>query len=132
MWSERRDYAQLDDCTVDSAQRVLMLERERELPVEEGRAALAEQRLAELPWLRDAQGTLARWDVADRVLRGFGVMDGSVPVPGTGTATQPNDLAIDAEQVVLLAFDSFVDLVDLRERPRLRVPAPVPTVARPS
>lgn len=126
MWSERRDYVQLDDCTVDPGERVLMLERERELPVEEGRAALAEQRLAELPWLRDAQGTLARWDAADRVLRGFGVMDGSVPVPGTGAAAQPNDLAVDADQVVLIAFDAFIDLVDLRERfAPLRVPASV-------
>jgi hypothetical protein len=38
---------------------------------------------------------------------------------------QPNDLAIDADQVVLLGFDAFVDLVDLRERfAPLRVPAP--------
>jgi phage tail-like protein len=125
MWSDERDYLALDECRFDPEQRLLMLERERELPVEAGRAAQAEQRLAQLPWLRDAQGTLARWDSADRVLRGFGVFDGSVPVPGTGAATQPNDLAIDADQVVLIAFDAFVDLVDLRERfAPLRLAAP--------
>jgi phage tail-like protein len=126
MWSERRDYVRLDDCSYDATQRLLTLERERELPVEEGRAGQAEQRLGELPWLRDAQGTLARWDVVDRVLCGFGVMDGSVPVPGTGAAQSPNDLAVDADQVVLLAFDAFVDMVDLRERfEPLRLEAPV-------
>lgn len=126
MWSEARDYVQLDDCSYDAARRRLTLEREREPPVEAGRAVQAEQRLGELPWLRDAWGTLARWDVTDRVLRGFGVMDGSVPVPGTGAAQSPNDLAIDADQVVLLAFDAFVDLVDLRERfEPLRLEAPV-------
>ncbi len=126
MWSERHDYALLDDCSYDAGQRLLTLERERELPVEEGRAGQAEQRLGELPWLRDAQGTLARWDVTDRVLRGFGVMEGSVPVPGTGAVQSPNDLAIDADQVVLLAFDAFVDIVDLRERfEPLRLEAPL-------
>jgi phage tail-like protein len=126
MWTERRDYTRLADCAYDVNTRVLTLERERPAPVEPERALQAEIRLAMLPWLRDAQGTLGRWDPTERVLRGFGVFDGAVAVPGTGSATPPNDLAIDDEQVVLLAFDAFVDLVDLRERfAPLRLEAPV-------
>jgi phage tail-like protein len=116
MWADARDYVRMDDCAYDHQRRLLVLDRERERPVEPERALRAEQRLAQLPWLRDAKGTLARWDPDARVLRGFGVFEGSVPVPGTGAAQPPNDMAIDDEQVVLLAFDSFIDLIDLRER----------------
>jgi phage tail-like protein len=125
MWADARDYARLEDCAYDQARRLLVLDRERARPVEPERALRAEQRLAQLPWLRDAKGTLARWDADARVLRGFGVFEGSVPVPGAGSAQPPNDMAIDDEQVVLLAFDTFIDLIDLRERfAPLRLPSP--------
>jgi phage tail-like protein len=114
LWSAPRDFPRLDDCAF--RQRLLQLDRERLRPVEPDRALRAEERLAQLPWLRDAQGTLARWDEAERVLRGFGALPGSVAVPGTGAPAAPRDLALDAQQIVLLAFDGFVDLVDLRER----------------
>ena len=116
MWADAHDYVRRDDCAYDQGRRLLVLDRERERPVEPERALRAEQRLALLPWLRDSNGTLARWDVDAHVLRGFGVFEGSVPVPGTGAPQNPNDMAIDDEQVVLFAFDSFIDLVDLRER----------------
>jgi len=116
LWADPRDYTRLDDCAFDRRHRLLQLDRERVREVEPDRALRAEERLAMLPWLRDAKGTLARWDADARVLRGFGIFDGSVAVPGTGHATPPIDMAIDAEQVVLLAFTDVVDLVDLRER----------------
>lgn len=125
MWADARDYVRLEDCAYDRERRVLVLDRERARPVEPERALLAEQRLAALPWLRDTKGTLARWDADARVLRGFGVFEGSVPVPGTGAPQPPNDMAIDDEQVVLLAFDAFIDLIDLRDRfAPLRVESP--------
>ncbi len=126
LWADARDYTQLDDCVLDRGHRLLQLDRERVRDVEPERALRAEERLAALPWLRDAQGTLARWDADSRVLRGFGAFDGSFAVPDTGHATPPIDLAIDAEQVVLLAFADVVDLVDLRERfAPIRLEAPL-------
>jgi hypothetical protein len=126
LWADASDYTRLDDCVFDRCHRLLQLDRERVREVEPDRVLRAEERLAMLPWLRDAKGTLARWDADHRVLRGFGALDGVVAVPGTGQATTPIDMAIDAEQVVLLALAEFVDLVDLRERfEPIRLDAPL-------
>jgi hypothetical protein len=89
MWADARDYVRMEDCTYDRECRVVVLDRERARPVEPERALLAEQRLAALPWLRDAKGTLARWDAGAGVLRGFGVFEGSVPVPAVAHRSRP-------------------------------------------
>jgi phage tail-like protein len=133
MWSEAADWRSLDDAAFRTqsppfGSRMLALESERALAPDDlgERIALGEPRLAALPALRDRQGTYARWDPVARVLRGYGAFaTGDVPVPGTGLPTQPLALAIDGDQVVLMAHDTGIELVDLRERfAPLRIPYP--------
>lgn len=143
MWSRPGDWPALDGTRVarvdhvsgtqgdgaSSGRPLLMLRAERPAPARRAgmdSAARAETELAMLPLLVDRLGTFARWDAPTRTLMGFGAFAGEVPryaAPGEGA---PLDMALDAGQVLLLAFDDRIELVDLRRRfapLRLELPA---------
>ena len=133
MWSQAADWSALADSAFRAqsppfGSRMLALESERPVAADDlaERIAQAETRLAMLPVLRDRQGTYARWDVAARMLHGYGALEtGTVPVPGSDLPTQPFSFAIDAGQVVLMAHEAGLELLDLRERfARIRLPLP--------
>jgi phage tail-like protein len=112
-----------------AARPLLALSAERPAPAvadAEARALQAETELARLPLLRDRFGTLARWDVASRTLLGFGAFAGEVARHASAAAGAPMDMALDADDVLLLAFDEWLEMVDLRERfAPLRLPWPL-------
>jgi len=112
LYADPAHFGALDDCVWQPQARVLTLARERAAPPEADRAARSDDRLRRLPALRDSFSQLARWDAAERMLRsehGGLVPESASPVP-------PLDLALDAEQVLLMALDRQVRLVDLRGR----------------
>ncbi len=131
MWSEPRDWAALAGTTIaatantvggahEAAPRPLLsLRCERAAPPvadRATRAALAEADLARLPHLRDRFGTCARWDLPSATLMGFGAFAGEVPRYAAVAGTVPLDLALDADDVLLLALPDSIDLIDLRDR----------------
>ena len=131
MWSQPRDWPALDGTAVtlsantvagahEAAPRPLLaLRAERAAPALRDGAArelLAETDLARLPLLRDRFGTLARWDVPSQSLRGFGAFAGEVPRYATTLGSTPLDLALDHDDVLLLAFADRLEMVDLRDR----------------
>lgn len=124
MWSRPGDWRGLDGCVMappphDAATPRLALAPERPAPpVRPGveRALAAETELARLPVLRDRLGTHARWDVSTNTLMGYGAFDGEVPRYATSASGAPLDMALDADDVLLLGFADRIELVDLRER----------------
>jgi len=133
MWSQPADWSALDGCGIASVAHgvlddgevqavhrpLLSLRAERAAPPQrEGvdRALRAETELAMLPLLRDRFGTFARWDSATNCLLGYGAFDGEVPRYATSAAGAPLDMALDADQVLLLAFADRIEMVDLRDR----------------
>jgi phage tail-like protein len=131
MWCKAADWHALDGTAVafsantvagahDAAPRPLLaLRAERAAPaLRDGpaRELLAESDLARLPLLRDRFGTLARWDVDTHTLMGFGAFPGEVPRYATPTGSAPLDMALDADDVLLLSFADRIEMVDLRDR----------------
>ncbi|WP_418320180.1 phage tail protein [Piscinibacter sakaiensis] len=131
MWSQPADWLELDGTAValssntvagahDAAPRPLLaLRAERAAPaLRDGpaRELLAETELARLPLLRDRFGTLARWDVPSQTLMGFGAFEGEVPRYATTAGSTPLALALDHDDVLLLAFADRIEMVDLRDR----------------
>jgi hypothetical protein len=122
LYAQPGDFAALDDVVWQPAARVLTLARERAAPVEADRALLAEERLARVPAVRDGFGQLARWDSTERMLRS----EHGALVVESATPEKPTDLALDADQVLLMALPGQVRLVDLRSRfEPIRLPAPL-------
>lgn len=140
MWSQPSDWPALNACRValathespdgEAMQRPLLslLDERAPPPRRDGveRALRAETELAMLPLLRDRFGTYARWDLPTQSLIAFGAFDGEVPRYATLAGSGPLDLALDADQCLLLAFADRIELVDLRGRfapLRLALPA---------
>lgn len=131
MWSEPAHWPVLDGCSVANAaptvagrhaqapRPLLALRAERPAPERidgPAREALAETELNRLPLLRDGFGTFARWDAVTQTLLGFGAFAGEVPRHASSAAGAPLAMALDADDVLLLAFAERIELVDLRDR----------------
>jgi phage tail-like protein len=130
MWSQPRDWAALAACQLadvrhlgpggtNEVRPLLALQAVRPAPARlpgPQRLLLAESQLAMLPLLRDHQGTSARWDAAEGKLMGFGAFAGEVPRHVPAAAGAPLDMALDADEVLWLAFDDRIEGLDLRER----------------
>lgn len=141
MWSDPAHWPVLDGCSVTAAlptvagrheaapRPLLALRAERPAPARidgAAREALAETDLNRLPLLRDGFGTFARWDAATQTLQGFGAFAGEVPRHASTAAGAPLAMALDHEEVLLLAFAERIELVDLRDR-FAPIPLPLPT-----
>jgi phage tail-like protein len=131
MWSKPADWPRLEGTALGrdraagdvrhatGARPLLTLRAERPAPARIAgaeRETLAETALNRLPLLRDRLGTYARWDVPTQTLVGFGALAGEVPRYATATATAPRALALDHDDVLLLALADRIELVDLRDR----------------
>jgi phage tail-like protein len=112
LYADPAHFSALDDCVWQPEARVLTLARERAAPPEADRISRSDDRWRRLPAVRDSFGQLAQWDNAERMLRS---QHGGL-VPETASPVPPLDLALDAEQVLLMALPEQVRLVDLRGR----------------
>lgn len=118
LWADEAAFGERSDCDWLPGPRLLTLAQRRAAPpLEAGRREQAESRLLELPWLRDSRGQLATWDAAERMLRAHDpegrrrhlVADSAAPEP-------PVDLALDADDQLLMALPGALQIVDLRQR----------------